>query len=177
MKNEKVDHEIKTKRDKDLLFGIILIICNIFLIIYAVRISLDAMRIVDCKYYTAPGLPLLIIGVLLIILAVSLIITSLKQGADLKFILPDNLNKMLKEKQLWQTLSVFSYLFIYIFVLWDKIPYTNIHIPFWLSTFIFLNLMMITFKATSIINSIIISLAVANIIDYLFSVLAKVPLP
>ncbi|HBG16978.1 MAG TPA: hypothetical protein DDW93_09385, partial [Firmicutes bacterium] len=82
-----------------------------------------------------------------------------------------------KSKEFWNTVIVFGYLFLYMIVLWERTPLLGIHIPFWLATFIFLNLMMITFKATKFLNIIIISGITTFLVDFFFRTLARIPLP
>ena len=172
-----VEEKTKSMRDKDVLFSIILMLGSCSLIVYSLIISSEAMKTVDAKFYTAPGFPVLVIGGCLFILSISLLVTALKQGGNLLWLAPKKLAGNIKSKSFWQTVAVFFYLYLYMCLFWERIPFLDIHVPFWLTTFVFLNLMMITFRAARIHNILIISAIVTLLTVFCFSYLARVPLP
>jgi len=172
-----VTEEKKSMRDKDVLFGIILILGSCSLIVYSLMISFEAMETIDVEFYIAPGFSVMVIGIGLLILSISLVIAALRQGGDLLWLAPAKLIKIFKSKPFWQTLSVFFYLFLYMWAFWEKVPWLNVHVPFWLTTFIFLNLMMITFRATKIVYVLLISGLTSFLVDFVFGFLARIPLP
>jgi hypothetical protein len=172
-----VEEKIKSMRDKDVLFSIILMLGSCSLIVYSLIISFEAIKTVGAKFYTAPGFPVLVIGGCLFILSISLLVTALKQGGNLLWLAPKKLIVNVKSKSFWQTVAVFFYLYLYMCLFWEKIPFLDIHVPFWLTTFVFLNLMMITFRAAKIHNILIISAIVTFLTVFCFSYLARIPLP
>ena len=171
-----IDQDKKNMRDTDVLFALILMVASIALIIYSLVISFEAMRVTDCAFYIAPGLPTLLIGFFLLVSAMILLVTARRQGGDLRWLSPKKFLVKFKSKEFWNTVIVFGYLFLYMIVLWERTPLLGIHIPFWLATFIFLNLMMITFKATKFLNIIIISGITTFLVDFFFRTLARIPL-
>lgn len=164
-------------RERDFLFGVILIIGSIALGIYAHIISIKTMAMMDAKYYAAPGLSLLLIAIGLFAMAIYLIINSVKNGATLKWLLPKSLLKRLKEGRAYQTIIVFIYLYLYMVAFWDTVPFTKIRVPFWLNTMVFMNLLMFTFKVTRPRNIIIISLVTSFSVYFIFNNLIGVQLP
>src|SRR5690554_1950592 len=116
--NEVLEKDLKA-RERDLVFGVFLLLNSIALGFYAHNISIKIMRIMDAKYYTAPGFLILIISVGLLIMSVSLIVHSLKSGARFAWLMPRNLIKRFRNDKMWQTIIVFFYLFLYMVVFWD----------------------------------------------------------
>ena len=172
-----VEEKTKSMRDKDVLFSMILMLGGCSLIVYSLIISFEAMEAVGAKFYTAPGFPIMVVGGCLFILSVSLLVTALKQGGNLLWLAPKKLAKNFKSKSCRQTITVFFYLYLYMCLFWEKIPWLNVRVPFWLTTFIFLNLMMITFRAARIRNILIISAIVSFLVVFFFSFLGRIPLP
>jgi hypothetical protein len=95
-------------RDKDVLLGVILILGSCSLIVYSLLISLEAMETMDAEFYVAPGFSVMVIGIGLLILSISLVITALRQGGGLLWLAPAKLIKIFKSKPFWQTLAVFK---------------------------------------------------------------------
>jgi hypothetical protein len=110
-------------------------------------------------------------------MSISLFFTARKQGGSLEWLFTKDLKSKIWNRSSKQTGIVFVYLFLYMVLSWEKVPLVNIYLPFWFTTFVFLCLMMITFKATKLLNIIIISALTALLIDFAFTNLAKVPLP
>jgi|GEM_PF-1493846 len=164
-------------RERDLLFGILLLVGSIAVGIYGHIISMQAIAIMDARYFTAPGFSLLLIAIGLFAMAIYLINNAVKEGANLKWLLPKRLLARFKEGHAFQTFIVFFYLFLYMVVLWDTIPFTKIRIPFWLNTMIFMNLIMFTFKVTRPRNIIIISIVTSFSVHFVFNNLIGVQLP
>ena len=169
--------QFREARERDLLFGILLVIGSIALGIYAHSISTQAMAIMDAEYFTAPGFTILIIAIGLFAMAIYLINNALHQGADLKWLHPKRFLQRLKEGRASQTFIVFFYLYLYMVVLWENIPFTRIRIPFWLNTMIFMNLIMFTFKVTKPRNILIISIITSFSVHFVFNNLIGVQLP
>lgn len=177
LRNSAVTEETKSMRDKDVLFGIILILSSCSLIVYSLMISLEAMETMDVEFYIAPGFSVMVIGIALLVLSISLVITALRQGGGLSWLTPAKLIRIFKSKPFWQTLAVFFYLFLYMWAFWGKVPWLNVRVPFWFTTFIFLNLMMITFRATKIVYVLLISGLTSFLVYFAFGFLAHIPLP
>lgn len=175
-KNENKPVDIKA-RERDLAFGILLVFICIALIVYSHRMNIQAMEIANAFYYTAPGFLILILAIGILLMAIYLIVNSIREGATLKWLLPRNLAKRFKEGKALQTFLVFLYLFIYMVFLWGNIPYTRIRVPFWLNTMIFMNLIMFTFKVTKPWKIVVISIITSFTVYFIFSSLIHVPLP
>lgn len=167
----------KNMRDKDVLFSLILFIGSIALIIYSISISIQAMNKMEAQFYISPGFTILIIAIFLLFMSISLFFTARKQGGSLKWLFTKNLLSKIWNRSSKQTMIVFVYLFFYMVLGWARVPLLNIYLPFWFTTFIFLCLMMITFRATKLLNIIIISALTSFLIDFAFTNLAQVPLP
>ncbi len=181
-KEDFVNNEIKDPgkiraAERDLLFGIVVLILSIALVIYAHLLNLSAIEIASARYFTAPGFLLLILGIGLIAMAIELIRVSRRKGATLHWLLPKNLSRRFREDRTSQTIIVFVYLFMYMIGLWENIPFTNIRIPFWLNTLIFMYAIMFTFKVSRPRTILIIGLVTSFAIDFAFRSLIGVPLP
>ena len=174
------DGAISTKRDKDVLFSIVLSLMSVALIVYSIVISVDAMRTFpdEVEFYTAPGFSVLVIAVAVLLLSIYLFVLARKDGGSLRWLKPSNLRLVVGSRRSRRTVTVFFYFFLYMIVLWNvRIPLYGRPIPFWLNTFFFLFLMMFTFRAAKLRTIVIISLVVAISLDYTFSHLLRVPLP
>jgi hypothetical protein len=164
-------------RDKDVLFALILILSSVSLIVYALNLSIRAMRIVNATFYDAPGFSMLVISAGLLMLSLALLVIALKQGGRLRWLAPQQIRIAFWNRSSLKTLAVFVYLFLYMIGFGQPIPGTQVVIPFWLATFVFLALMMITFKATSVGYVVVIS-GLCTVITYLvFGHFVKIPLP
>jgi len=164
-------------RDRDVLFSLILIVSSVSLIVYALNLSIKAMRTVNATFYDAPGFSMLVISAGLFMLSLALLVIALRQGGTLRWLAPRQIRIALWNRSSLKTLAVFVYLFLYMIGFGQPIPGTHVVIPFWLATFVFLILMMITFKATSIGYVVVIS-GLCTLITYLvFGYFVKIPLP
>jgi hypothetical protein len=164
-------------RNKDVLFALILIVSSLSLIVYALNLSIRAMKAVDATFYDAPGFSMLVISGGLLVLSLSLLVIALKQGGTLGWLAPRQIRAALWNRSALRALVVFLYLCVYMISFGQPIPGTNVVIPFWLSTFVFLVLMMATFKATTIGYVVVIS-GLCTLITYLvFGYFVKIPLP
>jgi len=167
----------KKSLERDFVFGILLVLVGVALCIYGNNISLDAMKVMDAQYYTAPGFFIVILGLALFAMAIYMIVNAKKNGATLAWLKPKALLARFKEDRALQTVVVFFYLFLYMVVFWENVPFTRIRIPFWLNTLVFMNLLMFTFKAAKPLSIIIISVATSTSIHFIFENLIGVPLP
>jgi hypothetical protein len=169
--------ETRKSRERDYLFSWILILGSLALIVYANLISFRAMQLMGASYYTAPGFAIMFISIGLLVMGIYLMLVSRKRGATLTWLLPGRLVKRLKEDQFDKTLLIFSYLGLYMVVFFDRIPFTRIRVPFWLSTFVFLYVTLRSFKAAGHKASLAISILTAGLVYYIFRYLIGVPLP
>ncbi|MHC4682278.1 MAG: tripartite tricarboxylate transporter TctB family protein [Planctomycetota bacterium] len=164
-------------RNKDVLFALILVSGSVSLIVYALSLSVRAIKTVNATFYDAPGFSMLVISGGLLILSLALLVTAVKQGGTLRWLAPRKIRVALWNRSSLKTLAVFVYLFLYMIGFGQRIPGSNVVIPFWLATFVFLVLMMTTFKAASISRVLIIS-GLCTLMTYLvFGYFAKIPLP
>jgi hypothetical protein len=169
--------EFQQARERDLVFGSLVIIGSIALGIYANHISQLAIELMDAKYYTAPGFTLLVIAIGLLAMAIYLVINAFKAGARFTFLLPIKLYKRFKDDEAMNTILVFLYLFLYMIVFWENLPFTKIRIPFILNTTAFLSAIMFTFKVTRPRNILLISIITSVVVFVIFDTLIGVPLP
>lgn len=170
-------NETKAMRDRDVLFAIILMIASAAVTVYSISISLEAVKELQIKFYTAPGFFVMIVGGGLFVLGAVLLVMALRQGGDLRWMAPAGLLAIVRSRASRQTATVFLYLFLYMWLFWEKVPGLGLHVPFWLGTFLFLCAMMITFSKQKLLSIILISAVAAPLIDAAFRYLAKVPLP
>ena len=164
-------------RDRDLLFSGLLILGSIGLILYALSISLQAMKRVNATFYDAPGFSMIVVGCGLLILGCALLKTALSQGGTLQWLKPRHWRRSIRTRSNLKTVVVFVYLFLYMFGLGEPIPGTGVVIPFWILTFVFLVAMMATFRAAHIGTIVITSGLCILLVTVIFGWFAKVPLP
>jgi hypothetical protein len=167
----------KKMKDWDILFSLIMILACVALIVYSLMISFDAMKATDAVFYTAPGFAPLLIGIIILCLAIILLVEGIKNGGSLGWLLPANLVKIYTSRSFRDTFLVFLYLFLYMWLFWERIPFTRIRVPFWLGTFLFLVGMMTTFKAAKLKTILVISAVASFIIQISFGYFAGIPLP
>ncbi len=171
------ESDLKIRRDRDLFFAILLVAGSIALIFYSFRISLHAMETTDAHFYTAPGFSVMFVGICLFILAIVLFFTAIKAGAGLSWLAPMKVFYRLRQRPALATVLIFAYLYFYMVLLWESVPYLNVHVPYWLNTFIFLLLMMFSFKAAKPLYIILISALTAGFMEFVFKYMANIPLP
>lgn len=168
---------VKRMRDKDVLFALVLIACSASVIAYALAISFQAMEAVNAAFYTAPGFFVLVVGITLMLLSVSLLVTALRQGGSLRWLTPTSAARWWKSKRSREAVLVFGYLYLYMCLCWSRIPVLGIPLPFWLSTFVFLCLMTFTFHRRNIPLLVLVNVAATALIYITFRMLVGVPLP
>lgn len=171
------ENETRKGRERDYLFSWTLIFGSLALIVYANMISFKAIQLMGASYYTAPGFAVMFIGIGLLVMGIYLMLVSRKNGATLSWLLPGRLWKRLREDQFGKTLVIFTYLWLYMVVFFERIPFTRIRVPFWLSTFLFLYVTLRSFKAAGRKASLAISIVTAGLVYYIFRYLIGVPLP
>ena len=131
----------------------------------------------DINYYTARGFFLGVLSIGLVAMAIYLIVHAYTHGGTLTWLLPKNLIPRLKIGGAGATILVFFYLYMYMVVLWGNIPYTQIRIPFWLNTMLFMLVLMFTFKVARPRNIILISVLTSVSVHFVFKQLIGVALP
>lgn len=172
-----IDSTQVQKRNQDVLFALILLVGSGALIVYALRMSLQAMSTMNATFYDAPGFSIMVISGALLVLSVALLVIARKQGGGLAWLAPKKIKQACWNRSSLQTWIVFFYLFCYMMGFGQTIPGTGIVIPFWLSTSLFLIVMMVTFRAARL-PVILITSGLCTVLVYLiFGVLAKIPLP
>lgn len=164
-------------KDWDVLFALILIASCAALVVYSLIISFDAMKVTDAVFYTAPGFAPLLIGVIIMALAVVLLVDGIRNGGTLAWLAPANLLKIYTSRSFRDTFLVFLYLFLYMWLFWETVPFTRIRIPFWLGTFLFLVGMMRTFKAGKFKTILAVSGITTAVVQICFGYFAGIPLP
>jgi hypothetical protein len=164
-------------RDRDVLFSLLLIAGSVGLIVYALRLSLEAMRAVGATFYDAPGFSILVLAGGLLVLSAALLVTALRQDGGLGWLAPSRWKGLGVDRSSRKTFVVFAYLFLYMFSFGRPIPWTRVTVPFWLSTSLFLMLTMATFRAASLRWIVVISGLGTLSVYLIFGVFAKIPLP
>jgi len=164
-------------RNRDVLFALLLIAGSVGLILYSLGLSLQAMKTVNATFYDAPGFSILVIASGLLVLSVVLLVTALRQGGGLRWLAPRHLKGLYINGSSLKTAVVFVYLFLYMFSFGRPLPFTQVTIPFWASTSLFLAGMMVTFRAASLRAIVVISGLCTLSVYLIFGVLARIPLP
>ncbi|MFC1715285.1 tripartite tricarboxylate transporter TctB family protein [Candidatus Poribacteria bacterium] len=172
-----IDEDTRRMRDKDVLFSILLMLGSCALIIYSLVISLEAMKTVHAEFYTAPGFSTLAVSAGLLLLGIRLLVIALRQHGDLRWLAPGRVIEYFRLKSFRQTAAVLFCLYLYMCLFWGKISWFDIHVPFWLTTFVFLSSMMLIFRATKIYRILIISGLISVLTVLVFKSLVGVPLP
>jgi hypothetical protein len=167
----------KPVRDRDLLFGILLVLGSAALVVYAVNLSQAAMRAREIGFYLTPGFSILLVAVALLVLGGALALTARRQGGDFRWLAPRAFFERWRAASSLRTAVLFGLLFLYMCVFWERVPGTRVPAPFTVTTFLFLAAALGLFRAARPRTIFVISAATALLIDFVFRRLAQLPLP
>jgi len=164
MKKEKpvLDEKTKNMRDGDIIISILLILVSIWTAYESLRMSYEMYSRGLADFYTVPGLSPFIVSVLILICAIVVLVNAIRVGGDLKFLSPTVLKKTFSSLETFTPIIVIGLMWIYVFILVDRIPFT-------IATFIFIVLLMVIFKATRLIWTLLISALYSVAIVYFFA--------
>lgn len=188
----------QTLRRADLLFSVVLMLLSIWFGIKSVMLfpnpfskDWDLLTQEEIQenldvWFKSPGLIPLIFSVFLLICAIVLMITVIKDGAKFDFFTKEKTIAFLKNNEFHTALIVIGLLFGYIFIL---IPlcrnYLNLipqyqWLPFFIATFIYLSVFIIIFNEKTkkkIITSLVVAFAGSAFVSGCFGIAAKILLP
>lgn len=152
-----------------ILFSFFLILVGIFIIVNAVRFSTPLIESGDATYLDAPGFSPILCGALLVILSSYVAYGSWKRGGTVRYFFSAEMIAALKSNEALTVYKVFALMFLYGFVL---LP----HLPYWLSTILFMLAFMITFKYFTW-KAVVVSIVTSLSLFYVFGTLFSVTLP
>jgi len=161
----------KTLRKADIVFGLILFFVSGFFLI-------ESLKMVDKEItgtelggiYTSPGILPATITIILMILALTLIISAFREGAH---ITKEDFNKIVHVVKRPESIRMFIMALIiigYVFGLLGRVPFIA-------ATFIYLAVFMYIFKAGKLLTILIIAGITSFLIAYSFGNLVQIPLP
>lgn len=158
---------------KEIIVAFMLCLLGCFLIISSLQMPSDEITPQPNMFYAAPGLFPMIAGVGITVLSLVLAIKYFLAMRRTSKLHPDE--KILKKpdkKKLFRFAAAAIILFIYVFVGLGRLSYP-------ISTFLYLIVAMMVFRnnRTPIWGLVLISVAAAVLITYLFGTLALIPLP
>lgn len=157
-------------RNGDLLTSILLTLVGIYVCFESYRLTLENISRGDTRFYSSPGFVPLIFGVALIAGSFAVARVALREGGNLRFLLPDTLWAAVKSVEGRNTLLILGLLGFYIFGLLKMMDY-------WLATFVFLFAFITLFYGKNMVHVGIIAAATSVIVTYLFGTVAGIPLP
>lgn len=160
--------DVNEKKYLDFLGGLALMVLSVAIIIASILMHLESGEVL----YLSPGLMPLILGVALLFCSIVYFAQSLKDGG---------FSVRLQETKEWFHRTVSDktthsmaigvlIMALYTFVLLS-------FLPFWLSSLIFMIILMLYLKAESPVKILVISGGAVALIVLLFQVLFRVPLP
>lgn len=149
-----------------ILFSMALILASIYIIIDSLQMSIPMIERGQAAITDMPGLTPIICSVLLIILSLFMIRDAWRSGGTLKHLASLEVRKGLIGPEAIAVYKVFALFLLYVYVLMPLLPY-------WASTFLFMVVFMLSFKAFSwktILISIVTSVSIMVIFGKLFQV-------
>jgi hypothetical protein len=153
----------------DILFSLLLIALSLFIIIESVIESRPLLASEQATLLDMPGLSPIICSALLIGLSVAMIVSAYRKGGRLGWFFSGELSRALSGREARAVYKVFALLLAYVFLLWP-------HLPFWLSTTVFLIGFMAAFGVFSWTSVLTSGLTVA-MLWYVFLELFNIALP
>jgi len=156
------------KKHFDFIASLSLFALGLYVVFESFHIYKDSKEI----FYVSPGFFPLIMGYVLLLCSLLLFVSSLRQGG---------LRARLREVGSWwkekthakDSLTTLVGILIMLLYTSFLLPL----LPFWLSTFIFLVMLMAFLRSTSIVRVLLVSALTVAIIVVFFTVLFHVPLP
>jgi hypothetical protein len=153
----------------DIAFALTLIAGSIYVIADSLVTSLPMVASDQATYLDMPGLSPILCAALLIVMAVGMIVSAYRKGGRLSWFATAGFAKALTGREARTVYKVFALLGAYVFLLWP-------HLPFWLSTGLFLAGFMAACGVLSWV-SLTVSCVTAGTLWYVFLELFNVALP
>lgn len=156
----------KTLRSADVLTSIILIAAGIWISIYSIGLSAETTD----PFLTSSGFLPLVGGVLLIVMSIAMLVNGLREGGSLKLFAPQKVWNAIISTAGRNTLFIYAWIAIYVFVLMRILPY-------FLSTLIFTVIFSTRYYKKNTLTAILVSVIATLVITAMFGGVAKIPLP
>ena len=121
-------------------------------------------------FFISSGFLPLVGGVLLIALSIGMLVNGLREGGSLKLFAPKKVWSALISTAGLNTLFIYAWIAIYVFVLMRILPY-------FLSTLIFLVVFTTRYYKKNTLTAILVSVAATLIVTFMFGGIAKIPQP
>ncbi len=153
----------------DIAFSLVLIAASVYVIVDSLAQSLPMVASEQATYADMPGLSPIICAAILIVMALAMIASAFRRGGRLGWFASADFAQALAGREARAVYKVFAILGTYVFVLWP-------HLPFWLSTGVFLAGFMAACGVFSWV-SIAVSAVTAGTLWYVFLELFNVALP
>ncbi len=156
------------KKRFDFVASLVMLALSVYVIFESVRMYQKAGKVL----YLSPALVPLMLGILLCLLSMLLLLGSLKNGGFGKRLqeIKEYFSQVAKDSNTSRMLIGVLLMALYTFVLIEILP-------FWISTFIFMFLLMYFLEAGSLVKISVISAGAVALIIFLFQVCFRVPLP
>lgn len=167
-----VSNEVKNEKKSDLIASVVIFILGLFVFINALKMPITSITGSADKWYIAPGIFPIFIGITIMILSTILFFSSKKDAGRFKKEELANVITFLKGETSRRFFIALALLAIYVFVLLG-------HIKYEISTFlyVFSNVFIFREKKFAIWKIIIFSLICSVVVGYSFSHFARIPLP
>jgi hypothetical protein len=157
-------------RSGDLLTSILLVLVGLYVCLESYRLTLENISRGDARIYSSPGFVPFVFGAALIAGSIAVARVAVREGGNLRFLLPRTLWNAAASAAGRNTLIILGLLGFYIFGLLKLMDY-------WLATFIFLFAFITQFSEKSMVRIAFIAAATSGIVAYLFGTVAGIPLP
>jgi hypothetical protein len=163
MNNKQAWHSV------DIVFSLVLIAVSVFVIVESLTTSLPMVAADQATLLDMPGLSPIICALLLVFMSIGMIISAFRKGGRLGGFASGQTLRALSGREALTVYKVFALFGVYVFWLWP-------HLPFWLSTSVFLTGFMAAFGVFSKI-SVLVACITAGILWYVFLELFNIALP
>jgi hypothetical protein len=157
-----INQKTKKIRDADIIIIILLILGTSWSAYESLRMSYEVYSKGQANLYTVPGLLPFIVSICILGSSIWVLINAIRAGGNLKFLSPRSIKKTFSKFEAFIPTIVMGLMWIYVFIFINRIP-------FLISTFIFITLFMIIFKATQLIRILLISALYSATIVYFFT--------
>lgn len=153
----------------DIAFSLALIAASVYVIADSLAQSLPMVASDQATYADMPGLSPILCAALLIIMALAMIASAYRRGGRLGWFVSPGVARALTGREARTVYKVFALMSAYVFLLWP-------HLPFWLSTGLFLVGFMASCGIVSWV-SLTVSCLTAGTLWYVFLEFFNVALP
>lgn len=154
----------------ELVISILLMIGSIWVIYESIVMSVDVYRRVQPDPYTLPGILPFIAAILIFTSSIRVLIYARKNGARLSYFKPERLKAMVTHPDFKVMITILGWMAIYVTILIRILPFE-------IATFLFILLLLLVYKATSLWKSLLISLIFSVVVTYFFAAVVRTPFP